>query len=319
MAQRTGLGKGLGSLIPQANKRPADAGLPQSHSIGKSSGVQKGGVSSKTDGQQIPSGSIAMPQISPNTVYEIPVDAIIPNPMQPRQIFEHKGLEDLVASIKEHGILQPLTVTKNGNDSYELIAGERRLRSAKIAGLKTVPAIVRTAGEMEKLELALIENIQRRDLNPIEKAESYYKLIDEFALTQEEAAKRLGIQRSTMANTLRLLSLPSEIQKALADGKLTQGHARALIALESPKEQMRLFKKIVMTGMNVRDTEAQARQVSKTKKRAAYDPNLEDKKNRIQAALGTKAEIKHQGNGGKIIIHYYSQEELSELINKMGE
>lgn len=312
MAQRTGLGKGLGSLIPMHPKKSSSVtlsdALPHDDTEASFTLDSSGKSNSVTHQQQ---------NISTVQVLELPVDSIVPNPMQPRQVFSHSDLEDLVASIKEHGILQPLTVTKLDGDRYELIAGERRLRSAKIAGLATVPAIVRTAGEMEKLELALIENIQRQDLNPIEKAESYYRLIDEFSLTQEEASKRLGIQRSTLANTLRLLGLPSEIQKALADGKLTQGHARALVALDSAKEQMDLFNKIMMTGMNVRDTESAARQISKTTKRNVYNPNLEDKKNRIQAVLGTKVDIKQSGKGGKIIVHYYSGEELGEIINTL--
>ena len=167
---------------------------------------------------------------------------------------------------------------------------------------------------MEKLELALIENIQRQDLNPIEKAESYYRLVDEFSLTQEEAAKRLGVERSTFANTIRLLSLPSEIQKALSEHKITQGHARALLALESAAEQRKLFKKILMTQMNVRDVEAQVRHLTKKKSKNS-DPNIVEKQNILQSYLGTKVEIKTQGDKGRIVMHYYSPQELKALID----
>lgn len=302
MVQRTGLGKGLSSLIPKA--QPSQV----SHAVNS---FQDGSSSGE-------SFSMEYTGLDTQRLHQLPIDKIVPNPMQPRRIFNHKELEELVASIKEHGVLQPLIVTRRADGFYELISGERRLRSSKIAGLRTVPAIIREAGELEKLELALIENIQRQDLNPMEKAESYNKLIDEFGLTQEEAAKRLGIQRSTLANTLRLLTLPSEIQKALADGKLTAGHARALLSLPSVSDQMRLFEKILMTGMNVRDVETQTRQGGGVVRRhISIDPNLEDRRNRLQQALGTKVLIKKQGSGGTIQIHFYSDEELRALTDRL--
>lgn len=332
MAQRTGLGKGLGSLIPKKNpssnqskadkkqeiKKPVDT-TPVSFSVSDFAKNARVTPSISSTPKMVVKDEVenaeSVTQVNAIEVLELPVEDIVPNPMQPRQIFGHKELDDLVSSIKEHGVLQPITVTRLSDGKYELIAGERRLRSSKIAGRKTIPAIIRTAGEMEKLELALIENIQRQDLNPIEKAESYYRLMDEFGLTQEKAANRLGIQRSTMANTLRLLQLPGEIQRALADGKLTQGHARALVALDSRKDQMRLFKKILFTGMNVRDAESQVREISKTTKKSYIDPNVQALQDEIQQALGTRVELKRQKKGGKIIIHYYSSEELDNLLD----
>lgn len=332
MAQRTGLGKGLGSLIPKkpiqntSNSQKKEHKEPVKEVSAPSVSFSVSDFAKAASKTHVAKDSVV--EITPSVnqeeadanssnlqILELPVDGIVPNPMQPRQVFSHKELEDLVASIKEHGVLQPITVTKKTSGGYELIAGERRLRSAKIAGLERIPAIVRTAGEMEKLELALIENIQRQDLNPIEKAESYYRLMDEFGLTQEEAAQRLGIKRSTLANTIRLMQLPSEIQHALADGKLTQGHARALVALDSRRDQLKLFKKIISTGMNVRDTESQAREISTTTKKGYIDPNTIALQDEIQQALGTRVELKRGKKGGKIIVHYYSSEELDNLMD----
>lgn len=295
MYNKTGLGKGLGSLIPMT---------PKKESI-----------------QQTNNQNVKSEDFVEDRIFQIEIDLIKPNPLQPRRVFDENELQDLVASIKEHGILQPLIVTQKLDGGFELIAGERRLRSAKIAFLKTVPAIIRKADELEKLELALIENIQRQDLNPIEKAESYAKLLEEFGLTQEEASKRLGVNRSTFANTIRLLSLPLEIKQAILEGKLSAGHARAIISLSDENERMNLFKRIINIGLNVRDTERyvqSSRRVFKNLNNDFVDPNIEDKRNRIQSSLGTKVEIKKTGNKGKIILHFYSDEELTEITNKIG-
>ncbi len=280
MVQKAGLGKGLGSLIPK-NLKKVNVVLDSNDNFIK--------------------------------VVEIDINKIKANPLQPRQIFKQEDLQDLVDSIKEHGVLQPITVTKLSDGFFELIAGERRLRASKLAGKKTIPAIIRDAGELEKLELALIENIQRQDLNPIEKAMAYSQLIDEFGLTQEEAAKRLGIKRSTLANTLRLLNLPSDIQKAVAEGKISQSHARALLAIDDPKEQRRVFENILITGMNVRKTEGAARRQRKNFYKN-FDSDLELKKEQIQDLLGTKVELFKKNNKGKIVIHFYSDEQLEEFI-----
>lgn len=321
MAKKLGLGKGLGSLIPPKNgngSRPV-----ATNTTLNAPSTQRAAINSVSNSDNTHS-SVEIPALL-NKVLDVSVEKIVPNPKQPRSVFDHQAMEDLVQSIKEYGILQPLTVTllDGGNENgptYELIAGERRLRASKMAGLKTVPVIVREASELEKLELAVIENIQRQDLNPIEEAESYYQLIDEFGLTQEDVAKRLGKPRSSVANSLRLLHLPSEIQLALAEGKLTKGHARALVGLESPAAQMKLFKKIINERLNVRDVEAAVR--NKGTKPASshfgYDPNVEAKKNAVQAALGTKVELKAKRDGsGELVIHYYSPEELNTIVNNI--
>lgn len=259
--------------------------------------------------------------LSPSSkqVIEISPDRIEPNPMQPRQVFNHQDLEDLMESIKEHGIISPLIVTKAG-DGYQLIAGERRWRSAKILGMEKVPVIVREASEQEKLELSLIENIQRKNLNPIEEAASYQRLTDEFNLTQEQIAKRLGKSRSNIANTIRLLNLPQEIQRAIVDGKISEGHARVILGLPTEKEQLDFLKKILQYNFTVRDAESESRRVSPRKPRqlqSLRDPVTEAQRDEIRQALNTKVDIKKRDGQGQVVIEFYSEEELKEIINKI--
>ncbi len=251
-------------------------------------------------------------------VYEVEVDKIQPNPRQPRQNFDRALLEDLINSIKVHGIIQPLVVFES-SDGYQLITGERRLRAAKMLGLKKVPVVVRNASEQEKLELALVENVQRQNLNPIERAYGYQGLVDEFNLTQEEVAKKVGQSRAAVANTLRLLSLPDEIQKALQEEKITEGHAKALLGIVTSEERRRLFKEILKNKLSVRLAESQARKVTVRKhiRHKTIDPNLHEKEELLQESLGTKVEIKKKGGQGTITVHFYSAEELQEIISKI--
>lgn len=252
---------------------------------------------------------------------EVEIEEITANPLQPRQHFDHQALEDLINSIKEHGIIQPLVVTQKGS-GYELIAGERRLKAAKIAGLKKVPIILREASELEKLELALIENIQRMDLNAIEKALGYKKLVDEFNLTQEEAAKKIGISRSALANMLRLLNLSAEIQQALRDGKITEGHAKIILSLETKELQHDYFDRIVNAKLSVRDLERSLDQdvkIKKKKKKGSFtDPQLLAWQETLAGALGTKVNIKKKGDGGEVIVEFYSLPELKNIVNKIS-
>ncbi|MCH8049322.1 ParB/RepB/Spo0J family partition protein [Patescibacteria group bacterium] len=246
---------------------------------------------------------------------EIPIDSIAANPLQPRKHFPSTELEDLLASIKEHGIIQPLVVTDQGNGQYELIAGERRLRAAKMLGLKSVPVVVRTATEQQKLELALIENIQRQDLNPVEEARAYQSLIDLFSLKQEEVAKRVGKSRSYVTNTLRLLELDEKILAALAAGKITRSHARTLLAESDPKLREELFQQMIAGKMTVRQAEAKA---GMKKKALGKDPNIAALEDQLRQALGTKVQLQMKGGTGKVTIHFYSKEELKELMKKFG-
>ena len=292
MVKALGLGRGLGSLIP--NKKIAE------------------NIISKDN-----RGIIG--EDFKNKVLEVPVELVEVNPHQPRQVFDHAELEELIESIKQHGIIQPLIVTKT-EDGYQLIAGERRLRSAKIIGLNTVPVLVREAGEQEKLELSLIENIQRKNLNPIEKAYSYQRLMDEFNLSQEASAKKLGINRSVLANTVRFLELPEDVQKALASGDITEGHAKVIAGLDSEKEQLDFLKKISQYNFTVRDAEKQIRKTrSKTTTRAVKSPELEEKEDLLRSKLNTKVFIKKNGKKGQIMIDFYSDEEMNYIISEIIE
>lgn len=283
-----GLGKGLGSLI-----RP----------------MKKEEVSSSQDNASTSDAGIM----------QVSVESIVANPYQPRTEFDEQALEDLKASIKEHGIIQPLVVRKTGDDSYELIAGERRFRSAKDVGLKKVPVIVRDATKQQRLELALIENIQRANLNPLEEALSYKRLQDEFMLTHEEIANRVGKSRSVISNTLRLLNLPEKIQDALRAGKITMSHARTLVGITDEKKQMDLFEKILKEGMSVSDTEEKVAEVEVKKhtRKKHFDPVVREIEGKLRDRLKTKVRIDKKEGRGKIVIEFYSEEEFKNTIDEL--
>ncbi|MFA6042773.1 MAG: ParB/RepB/Spo0J family partition protein [Patescibacteria group bacterium] len=249
-------------------------------------------------------------------IERIPVTRIVANPQQPRERFERQGMEDLVASIKQHGILQPLVVTETPR-GYELIAGERRLRAAKLANLREVPAIVRSATNQEKLELALVENLQRRDLNPVERARGYQRMVDEFNLTQDEVAKKVGQSRPVVANGLRILHLPPEMLAALSDGKIAEGHAKVLLGITDTKARQQLFKKMLEEHLSVRAVEDQSTQVRGHKRRAPASAELKAKASRIEGVLGAKVSLKPSGKGGKIVIDYNDAEELEGIVRRI--
>jgi len=253
-----------------------------------------------------------------NRIIDIELDKIQLNPHQPRQKFDHDDLEDLINSIKVYGIIQPLIVTRVDEDNYQLIAGERRLRSARVLNLPTVPALIREAKEQEKLELALIENLQRKNLNPLEEALSYKRLVDEFNLTQEAVAQKIGKKRSSVANTLRLLSLPEEVQKAILDEKISEGHARAIAALENEQDQRELLKSILRNQLSVRESENQVHQVKVKGQSRNFkiDPILLEKEEKLRGILGHKVTIRKKGKGGEIIVSYNSQEDLNDIYKK---
>lgn len=305
MAQQHGLGRGLASLIPQKKASPEI-----------SSGLALNAVAGG------PAAVAVEMDFGPDDtkrVLEVSVNDIVPNPHQPRIHFSEEKLAELGESIRQHGILQPLIVTKNEKGTYELIAGERRFQAAKSVGLKTVPAIVREAREQEKFELAIIENVQRHDLNPIEEAKAYRKLMDEFGLSQEDVARKMGKSRSAIANISRLLQLPVEIQRAVAEGKISEGHAKAILALDNPEKQRALFDLIVKNGLTVRETEAKARETSARphKRTIAADPTVREKEERLAEIFGTKVRINKAGRGGKIVIEYYGDEDLAHLMEKL--
>src|SRR5688572_21219781 len=284
MAQRKGLGKGLDALIP--------SGKP-----GGDMGAMRGGVQ------------------------QVPVELIQRNPRQPRIKFDEGELNELAASIREHGVIQPLIVAPNTNGSFILIAGERRLQASQRAGLRTVPVITRQANNQELLELALIENVQRADLNSMEEAEAYRQLVEDFGLSHESVAKRVGKSRVAVTNTLRLLGLADAVKQALVDGKITEGHARALLALSTQKAQASALQTVLNLSLSVRQTEELTRKLGGHKPVKAKKPyrsaDVNDVEKRLQKSLGTKVALKYGKKGGTVTIYYYSDEELDSLLEKL--
>ena len=281
MAQRTGLGKGLDALIPGGKDSPSSAG----------------------------------------GVMQAAVESIARNPRQPRVQFDAGELDELAASIREHGIIQPLIVSPGKNGAYVLIAGERRLQAAKKAGLQTVPVILRQASDRQHLELALIENVQRADLGPLEEADAYQHLVQDFGLSQEQVAERVGKSRVAVTNTLRLLGLSQRVKQALAEEQITEGHARALLGLTSAKAQEAALQTVLKLFLSVRQTEGLVRKLggekpkAKVKSKPAAD--VADIERRLRASLGTKVAFKHGKKGGAVTIYYYSDEELDTLLERL--
>jgi ParB family chromosome partitioning protein len=275
------LGRGLGALIPQKTQESAPA----------ASGL-----------------------------LEVRIDQIAPNPYQPRKTFNDATIDELARSIREHGIVQPLLVTRSG-ERYRLIAGERRFRAAVKAGLATVPVVVKERmKEGDALQIALIENIQREDLNPIEEAMAYQQLHQEFGLTQEEIARRVGKDRSTVANFLRLIKLPDSVKQLLAGGQLSMGHARALLAVDSAKRQEQLAQRVVRRGLNVRQTEILASPAApKPRKREPEkDVFTRDAEEKLTHTLKTRVEIARRSRGGSIVIRFSSEDELIRLFDELS-
>lgn len=262
-----------------------------------------------------------------DAIFHIEVDRIKPNPHQPRRNFDEAGLKELAASIGEYGVLQPIIVTKIEKISdtgsiveYELIAGERRLMAAKLAGLRTVPAIIKKlTPEMEKLEIAIIENIQRENLNPMEEAKAFARLQDEFKLTQREIASKLGKSREVVANAVRLLNLPSDIQEAVSQGKINPSQARLLLSIDDIGEQRRMFEETLLGNMSIREMKLK---IMKAKESPASEPSFIKPetlalKERLEEFLGTKVDLREEGDKGKITINFYSQEELNAIVMKL--
>lgn len=265
----------------------------------------------------------SLPKILPierETTLEIPLERIVPNRYQPRQTFKPGELSQLAESVKHNGVLQPVLVRRKADGLYELIAGERRYRAAKLAGLKTIPAVVRNSSDGQSMELALIENLQREDLNPMEEARAYYRLVTEFGLTQEGLAQRFGKDRSSVANSLRLLNLPNEIKELVESMRISMGHAKVLLGLSRPELQLKLAKRILEEQLSVRQAEQLIASELKTgkskstaRKLTAY-PDLEEK---LRKRLGTKVGIHKGRKGGRIEIHYFEPVELDRLVDML--
>jgi ParB family chromosome partitioning protein len=268
--------------------------------------------------------SSLIPQRAASTaaVVDVPLGRITPNPHQPRRHMDDAGLEELAASIREHGVLQPVLVTET-LDGYQLIAGERRVRASRLAGLERIPALVRQLADRDQLEVALVENVQRADLDPIDEALAYRQLIDEFGLTQERVAERVGKARATVANTLRLLDLHPDVQVAISDGRLTEGHGRALGGL-TPDGQAHVLGTVIRQGLSVRQTEELVRRLREPRAETAatatarrLDPDLERVEADLRERLGTKVSLSRSRKGGRIVIEYYSDEELGRLYERL--
>ncbi len=334
MAQQYGLGRGLASLIPpKKNVEGSEAGsnaspfsatshIPTIDFSHMPQAAQSGVVQAAPALPRDVPAAKAVETIPHGAQQEVMIGQIVPNPHQPRLHFDEQKLAELSLSIKEHGILQPLVVSQTGENTYELIAGERRLEAAKKAGLEKVPVLVRNVSEQEKLELAIIENIQRHNLNPIEEAKAFLRLVDEFNLQQDEVAKKMGKSRSAVANTIRLLHLPVEIQRAVSEGKISEGHAKALLAIENPEKQRAVFDLIIKEELTVRETELKVRSISvKPHLRSAtvLNGDILERTQHLAELLGTKVKIAPSGKGGKVIIEYYALEDLDGLLKRLEE
>ncbi len=290
MAKQLGLGRGLGALIPDS--------LP---------GLQEIGT-----GQTVP--------------MNMPIGRVRPNPKQPRKDFPEASLNELADSIREHGVIQPILVEEVSQDDYMIVAGERRWRAAQIAGLREIPILVKSFTDQQRLEIALIENIQREDLNPIEEALGYRNLMEITGLAQEEVARRVGKNRSTVANALRLLKLPDEMLSALRDGSLTAGHARAILSVLNPADQEILFRRIRESGLSVRQAEEMSKQLNAGQRNSGggeahrapapkvLPAEIRDIEQKMIDALGTKVSVGGNGKKGKIVIDYYSTEDLERVL-----
>jgi ParB family chromosome partitioning protein len=282
MNRRTGLGRGLDALIPGGGARNA-------------------------------------------AVEQVDIDLIAPNPHQPRTVFDSDALDELAESIRQHGVIQPLIVSRPGTPGgapYQLIAGERRLLASRRAGLEKVPVIVKEASPQGLLELALVENLQRQDLGPLEEAFAFKRLSEEFSLTQDRIATRVGRSRSAVANSLRLLMLSEEMQASLARGEITPGHARALLGIDDPEERRRAWRRIVEGHLSVRDAEALTKQGVRAAAREAApkrpSPDIAALEEQLRSTLGTRVDLTRGRKGGRIVIHYFSDEELESIIDRLS-
>jgi ParB family chromosome partitioning protein len=337
------LGKGLESLIPEKNpddfvtKEDADSSIGQEAVAAQPSGARdnfsfdepakpvlgKESAGKSYDNRFAPKRS--------ESVFWIETEKIEPNPFQPRREFDDEALRGLADSIREHGVLQPVLVVKREIETprgievkYQLIAGERRLRASKLAGLTQIPAIIRRGmpDDRIRLELALIENVQREDLNAIERAKAFKRLLDEFHLVQKDIAYRIGKSREMVANSLRLLTLPEDIQQAVLKGEITEGHAKAILMVGNDQSKQReVFNSIFLDRLNVRETENRARQVAgkvlNPHSRLVIDPETKEWQNRLQEKFGTKVLVQKRGDRGKIVVEFYSDEELRGILDKL--
>ncbi|MGB3732255.1 ParB/RepB/Spo0J family partition protein [Microbacterium sp.] len=316
MAKRTGLGRGIGALIPTADhsERPVDVFFPGAPKQ-NADAASMGDAAKEAELTAVP--GIQLIQVDPN--------AIVPNPRQPRTVFDEERLAELVHSVREFGVLQPVVVRKNSAGDYELIMGERRTRAAREAGLAEIPAIVRETADENLLRDALLENLHRSELNPLEEASAYQQLLDDFGITQEELATRIGRSRPQISNTIRLLRLPVPVQQRVAAGVLSAGHARAILSVEDPERMQRLADKVVNEDLSVRATEAAAKSLpaapgSKTKPQAgARRAYLDEVAGKLGDRLNTRVQIALGARKGQVKIEFASIQDLNRILAELGE
>ena len=321
--KRRGLGRGLGALIPTAPADAEDGGssIPSTFSTTLTAPAPRGDAS---DGGPVPAAAAEPEPVAGAYFQEIPLASITPNPRQPRQVFEEEAMEELVFSIKEIGLLQPVVVRRIGDDSFELIMGERRWRASQKAGLDTIPAIVRQTEDNDMLRDALLENLHRSQLNPLEEAAAYQQMLEDFGCTHEDLAGRIGRSRPQISNTLRLLKLSPAVQRRVAAGVLSAGHARSLLAIDNPEVQDRLAQRVVAEGISVRGLEEivavgdhgsdQARPVRRNKPTA---PGLADLAERLSDRLETRVKVDLGRAKGKITVEFASLEDLQRIVDIM--
>ncbi len=319
MNSKKRLGRGLGSLLSTDVSDFENDSTPVAQHKQELK-KQTPSISEKV--QPVPQKTINTRDLDPSLrVWSLAVEKVVPNSTQPRKDFLKEPLEELAKSIKEQGVIQPITVRKKG-DNYEIIAGERRWRASQLAGLQEVPAIIKEVDDQKSMELALIENLQREDLNPVEEAMGYQLLIDDYDLSQQDLATKVGKSRSTITNSLRVLTLPRDVRQLLRQGLLSLGHAKVLLGIENPKEQLTLAKKAVQKKLSVRALEKEIRKGRSQKPEdidglAVSERLAKGLASDLQKILGTKVKIKYSGGKGKIEISYYSDDELSGLCEKI--
>lgn len=323
--KKKGLGRGLGSLLggpaptePQAPKAPAPAGATAMNTNSTATAPSVAQVATP----------VAPPVDPESKIWKVAIDKLSPGQFQPRRVFEKEPLQELAQSIKENGILQPIVARRTSSGKLEIVAGERRWRASQLAGLHEVPVILRNFNDKEALELAIVENIQREDLNPIEEAEGYSRLISEFKLSQQQVAEKVGRDRATVANAVRLLALPEEVKLMISTNDLSVGHAKVLLSLQEPKKQIEFAKKVVNDKIAVRKLEKMVQAVNKGQEDElevpTFDSNVTQRliaglSDELQKMLGTKVNIDYSNSKGKISIHFYSDDELTNLVDRLKE
>jgi ParB family chromosome partitioning protein len=316
MAKRTGLGRGIGALIPTADQaeRPVDVFFP-------GASLRPATDQAATVAEEVPDLEV-VPGIH---LIQIDPQKIVPNPRQPRTHFNPEDLAELVHSVREFGVLQPVVVRKNADGEYELIMGERRTRAAREAGLDSIPAVVRETADEDLLRDALLENLHRSELNPLEEASAYQQLLEDFGITQEELATRIGRSRPQISNTIRLLKLPVPVQQRVAAGVLTAGHARAILSLDSPEAMQRLADKVVNEDLSVRATEVAAKsQPSSASRTAKPTPGsrrayLDEVAGKLGDRLNTRVKVSLGARKGQVLIDFASIQDLNRILEELGE